>query len=321
MQGRVNTNLTGLIDTDQQILSQIDIMELTNLYNTNRHLRNILNEKSTLNMFSRIYNLSLSQSFHELVDNYENKLISETLPEILSVYIIDYDNARFFKKLLDSIKFVSREYADFEDSDEENDAEEEQDMILNMAKDCIIKRAYKCLIIIGDYVTAVISNMMTEFNNDDFDRTQHLSNLIKTATLLNDGDAIEVMLAWERNLLEPLEYDPVLESLYVAVDENNGEIFNFLLSKLQFGPKHRESKLIKKCMNCYLRYKCSSGLFRAVLGSYDFEYYLDKSVYFYLKDNLHRIYDSKISEEVLGFLSKLEELARRYNYEYIRNEH
>jgi hypothetical protein len=98
------STFTGLHDTDMYLLSQIDDpFLLSQLYQTDEYIHNLLNSPSIIGRLTDIYSLSPSSSFAEFLNKYVEKMIND--PFLLSRL---YETDEYIHNFLNNQQFIDK---------------------------------------------------------------------------------------------------------------------------------------------------------------------------------------------------------------------
>jgi hypothetical protein len=243
------STFTGLRDTDMYLLSQMDDpFVLSQLYQTDEYIHNLLNSPSIINRLTNIYSLPPSTSFSEFLDKYVEKMVNNlTYKELhnwMDARAVAEDNALILSLILYhiyNVQVLSKMTKGYENQPGHSihgNIYDFKERIKSLANRCIYKKRYLCLDAILDF--------MIRFDLLDKD---NFSSMVWEAAELDDYVALNIILPDNLNLFTPENFYKIIkDSLWMSLARGNLPMFGYLINHPASPKKHTDIDFISMAL-------------------------------------------------------------------------
>jgi hypothetical protein len=296
------TTLTGIYDTDIYLLNQIeDPFVLSQLYQTNKYIHNILKNESVVDRLREKYAFHSLSTFVAVLCQYIAKMANDlkdiNIVNWMTERSISEDNGLMFSLLLHYFYHLQVTLKTSKYYERGNKygfywcRHEFKEKMKILGKACIDREAYHCLHVIVEFM--IKFELITQYNFSEIkDHAVRLSNYL----------ALNIILPHSLTLFTPEEfYKLIKHNLLVSIAERNLKMFDYLIScSSNSSCKHSNKQIIQIA----LQYKEDLLIIRTIET-----YNLDKK---------HNITENKY-QELYNLTQSLPENLKYYVENFLKN--
>jgi hypothetical protein len=222
--------LTGLSDTDFELLSHLTFGDMLSLYDTNRYFKKVLDKPNVVKYMSLMLGTDTKQLPQTFLDLIQNHLLSMSFRDSL-IFAIDNGLCNMLNKIYNNQNMGRL------DAMRDNDIEKFEEIVINYTEDicaawisAMKSNSIHCLKIMTSFLQEMIFQIDSINFDGEYDYTTHLYPLMIEAITHNNYRALKLLFNLDDNSLGHNFFDWMIEKgLEAAIENANVHMLDFLL--------------------------------------------------------------------------------------------